>query len=66
MSCWKTCGKLELFDKMENIRPKDFIDYFRELDEEKQNDLLHDIAYGIQGVSWALSDCIFIAQGVEE
>ncbi len=55
----------EICDKA-GCRTKDFDEHFRTLSEDKQSDLLHEIAYGIEDVSNKLADCWAIAKGEEE
>jgi len=46
-------------------RKKDFVDHFRTLDEEKQDDLLHNIIYGIEGLKDKLQEISSIAEGMD-
>lgn len=47
----------DLFDEIERYwrRPKDAVDCFLEMDEEKKHDLIHSIAYGIQDIKEKIS-----------
>ena len=44
-------------------RKKDFLDYFSELDEEKKDDLLHALIYGIDSLRESLNQIRDIAYG---
>lgn len=46
-------------------RKKDFIDLFREMDEEKQDNLLHTLIYGLDGVKEKLYKISEIAEGTD-
>lgn len=58
----------DVFDLVNNLgcRKKDFEDYFYTLDKEKQGDLLHKIAYGLESASHKLADCWSVAKGDDE
>lgn len=56
----------EIFDTMENFcqRPKDFTWLFSECkDEEKKDELLHNLAYGLDSLRNAIYDMLSIAKG---
>lgn len=55
---------LEIWDVYHGRR-KDFIDIFRGLDEEKQDDLLHRLIYGLDGLKDKLQDISSIAEGTD-
>lgn len=46
-------------------RRKDFIDVFRDLDEDKQDDLLHNLIYGLDGMKDKLHEISSIAEGTD-
>ena len=46
-------------------RKKDFGVFFRELDEEKQSDLLHNLIHGLDGVKEKLYEVSSIAEGTD-
>lgn len=56
----------EAFDILFEIRPKSFVNYFRTLTEEKQDDLLHKMIYGFQSLNEKLMQALEIAEGVDE
>ena len=58
----------DLFYEVERYwrRPKDAADCFFQMDESKQYDAIHSIAYGLQDLSEKLSECWCIANGDEE
>ncbi len=58
----------DVFELVDNLgcRKKDFEDHFYTLDKEKQGDLLHSIAYGLERVSDKLAECWSVARGDEE
>lgn len=62
--------EMELFDGWNTnllpSRPKDMIDWFRALSEERQDDVLHRLAYQIQDAEHKLHEILFIARGDEE
>lgn len=47
----------------QGIRPKDFVDHFRGLSEEDQDNALRCWAYSLQGIRHGLSDIREIALG---
>ena len=47
-------------------RNKDFVDAIREMEEEKADDLLHSLIYGIDGLRNKLFEIRSIAYGEEE
>ncbi len=55
-----------LFEREGITRPKDAIDGFNALTEERKEDLINDIAYGIARVLDELCACYFIADGEDE
>jgi hypothetical protein len=55
----------EIFDKL-GCRRKDFIEHIDALPEEKRDDILHSIAYGIDSVQSLIGDCWAIARGEDE
>ena len=46
-------------------RDKDFIDSFEALEEDKRDDLLHNLAYGISSVRDELYEILCIAKGTD-
>ena len=52
--------------KHSSVRKKDFVDWFRTQNEDKQNDLIEKMIYGIDAIEDYLSECIVIARGHEE
>lgn len=58
----KTLHEHHLFD-LWNCRAKDFVDWFYEQTKDKQEDILHTVAYSVQHISEKLCDCIIIAKG---
>lgn len=46
-------------------RDKEFVDTFLEMEEEKREDLLHSIAYGISGVRDELYDMLCISKATD-
>lgn len=55
-----------LFEREGITRAKDAIDGFNNLTEERKEDLINDIAYGIERVLDELCACFFIADGEDE
>ena len=55
----------ELFHLIQ-CREKDFVDHFEEMSEDKKEDLLHSLAYGISHLKNILYDVLIIAQGRDE
>lgn len=55
---------LEIWD-MYYGRKKDFIDFFRELEGEKQDDFLHNLIYGLDGMKEKLHEISSIAEGTD-
>lgn len=62
----RTLTDHELFDYFMQGRPKDFLDKFRNLSSDKQDDLLHKLPYQIQEVHDALTSIYCIAAGLDE
>lgn len=56
----------ELFELTAMRRPKDFYDYFCDLNEEDKEDLIRKIAYGLENVSFVIYDLILIASGQDD
>ena len=52
----------ELFDK-ELVRPKDFVDWFAERNQDERDDILHEYVYGRQSVLELLYNIREIARG---
>jgi hypothetical protein len=46
-------------------RKKDFEEFFRSLDEERQDDLLHKLIYGLDDVREKLCEISCIAEGTD-
>jgi hypothetical protein len=46
-------------------RNKDFLDYFSELEEEKKDDLLHKLIYGLSNIKDKLYEISVIADGMD-
>lgn len=46
-------------------RKKDFVDDFSEMDEEKQDHLLHSFIYGLDEIKEKLSEISSIAEGTD-
>lgn len=46
-------------------RNKDFVDYFNELDDEKKDDILHKLIYGLDDLKSSISDISLIAEGTD-
>ena len=46
-----------------NQRPKDFFDWYTEQSDDRQCDILNDLAYGIQGISTKLGEIYTVASG---
>jgi len=57
--------ELLLFDFYTGRR-KDFVEWFRELDKERQDDMLENLINGISRLEDRLSECIVIARGHDE
>jgi hypothetical protein len=55
---------LDLWDKYQG-RNKDFLDHFRTLSEGTQDDLLHDLIYGIDHLKDKLYEINSIAEGMD-
>lgn len=55
---------LDVFDLYQG-RNKDFIEYFNGLDNEKQQNLLNKLIYGIQDVKEKIYDISSIARGMD-
>jgi hypothetical protein len=55
---------MSVFDIVDN--PKRCFDNFFDLDRDQQENILHDLAYGLDGISNALGDCLTIARGTDE
>lgn len=47
-------------------RTKDFPEWFREQTSDRQDDILHNVSYGIIEIENKLSECIIIARGHDE
>jgi hypothetical protein len=56
----------EIFDEKYWSRPKDACDWFETQTKEKQDDVIHELAYGIQAMDFALSEIISIARGTDD
>lgn len=52
----------DVFD-LRDCRAKDFVDWFDERTQEEKDDLLHNIAYGLEDIKSKLYDCLEIAKG---
>ncbi len=46
-------------------RNKDFLDYFSSLEEEKKDDLLHKLIYGLSHIKDKLCEISVIADGMD-
>lgn len=56
----------DLFEEMPWNRPKDAIEVFMSMEEEKQCDLIHDIAYRLQDLEEQLIRCLSISKGFDD
>lgn len=56
----------DLFDTQYWRRPKDAWDAFSELNEEKKEECIRSLAYGIDRIGNELHDCLSIAHGDDE
>lgn len=59
----------EIFELVESTgcrRPKDFTEQFETLTDERKEDLLHKLAYGLDSVHEKILECWIIARGDEE
>jgi hypothetical protein len=61
-------SKDELFEVIDSVcrRCKDFTDVFRTLSEDLKEELLDEIAYGIERVKEKILECYFVALGEED
>lgn len=55
---------LDLWEKYHG-RNKDFVDYFRTISEDAQDELLHDLIYGIDGLKDKICAINSIAEGMD-
>ena len=55
-----------LFQQKYWSRPKDSVDWFCEQTKEKQEDVIHEIAYSIQDLEFSLCEIRSIAAGWDE
>ena len=58
----------DIFDEIERYwkRPKDAFELFHELDEDKQEECIRTIAYGLDEIRDKIAECFNIADGDEE
>jgi hypothetical protein len=58
----------ELFEVIDKVcrRCKDFTDVFQTLSEDRKEEILDEIAYGIERVKEKIVECYFVALGEEE
>jgi hypothetical protein len=61
----KVCQR-EIFDEKYWSRPKDACDWFDAQTKEKQMDVIHELAYAIQGLDFELAEVICICRGQDE
>lgn len=52
-----------LFEKMDEFRPKDFLDIFHKWPSEKQDDWIHQTGYEIRSLKDEIAECWSIARG---
>ena len=53
----------EIFDEKYWSRPKDACDWFEIQTKEKQEDVIHELAYGIQDLDFAIAEIVCICRG---
>lgn len=61
----KVIDNLEVLE-LYNQRPKDFVEWFSTLHENRKYDILHELAYGIWNLHEKIAECEVIARGLEE
>lgn len=55
-----------IFDKFGIGRAKDATWIFKDLSDERKDDLIHELAYGIEHVKGLICDCFFLSVGDRE
>lgn len=47
-------------------RPKDACDWFEAQTKERQEDVIHEIAYGLEGITFELAEILSICRGQDD
>lgn len=59
--------EMDIFDLHYQFgRNKDFPEWFEEQSDERKDDILHKLIYGISDIEEKLCECILIARGHDE
>jgi hypothetical protein len=56
---------LDIFHLNDDVRNKDFVEYFNELKDEQRDEIVHNCIYGLSNVKDKLYDIMSIAQGTD-